>query len=434
MPIIFIFSGSIFAQVTIQHWVHPSGANIFLVETKSLPMVDLQIDWQAGAVHVPKDKDGLASLVATMIDKGAIVDSKLLTEAQISDRLADHGAVLSVAAGSDRTSLKVRSLSDEKYLKPVINLVASILTAPAFDSKIFGREKDLMISAVKEADIKPEVILSKEFDRQIYGNHPLSRTPGVETIQRVNIGDVREFYKTRFTAANSKITIVGNLSRDNADMVVSKLIQGLPASSSQSFKIIEPVQLLTSRPLVDRVIKINHPAQQSHILMGLPLISRKDPDYFPLLVGNYILGGGGFVSRLMKEVREKRGLAYSVYSYMAPGKDIGPFVAGMQTKKDQSELAVQVMTETIAHFVAEGPSDDEMIAAKENLTNGFPLRIDSNKKILDNVANIAWNDLPLDTLDTWTKQLNKVTKEQVSAAYKKHLDMNKIVTVIVGGQ
>jgi zinc protease len=136
----------------------------------------------------------------------------------------------------------------------------------------------------------------------------------------------------------------------------------------------------------------------------------------------------------MKEVREKRGLAYSVYSYMAPGRDVGPFVAGMQTKKDQADLAVQVMTETIASFVNEGPSDEEIRSAKENLTNGFPLRIDSNKKILDNVASIAWNDLPLDTLDTWTKQLNAVTKEQVVAAYKKHLDMNKIVTVVVGGQ
>ena len=119
---------------------------------------------------------------------------------------------------------------------------------------------------------------------------------------------------------------------------------------------------------------------------------------------------------------------------ISPGKDVGPFVAGMQTKKDQTDLAVQVMSETIANFVANGPSDEEMKAAKENLTNGFPLRIDSNKKILDNVASIAWNDLPLDTLDTWTQQLNAVTKEQVMVAYKKHLDINKVVTVVVGGQ
>lgn len=427
-------NSSAFADIAIKNWVHASGAKVFLVETTAIPMVDVQIDWGAGGIHVPADKVGLASLTAVMIDKGAIKNSKILSEAEISDQFADHGAMLSIAAGSDRTSLKLRSLSDKKYLTPVIDLVATILKAPAFDAGILSREKDLMMSSIKEADLKPEIVLGKEFDRQIYGNHPLSRSATVASVKKINIADVRDFYRKRFYAANSKITIVGNLSRDDANAVVDQLVNVLPKENSESFAVIDSVKLLDAKPLADRLIKIDHPSQQAHISMGLPMISRKDPDYFPLLLGNYILGGGGFVSRLMKEVRETRGLAYSVYSYMAPGKDVGPFVAGMQTKKDQSDLAVQVMHETIGNFVANGPSDEEMRAAKENLTNGFPLRIDSNKKILDNVSSIAWNDLPLDTLDTWTKQLNAVTKEQVVTAYKKHLDMNKVVTVIVGGQ
>ncbi|QWD79652.1 insulinase family protein [Polynucleobacter sp. MWH-Spelu-300-X4] len=426
-------SVQVFAEITIKNWTHSSGAKVFLVETASIPMVDLQIDWGAGAVDVPVDKTGLASLTAAMLDKGAMVHGKVLSEAEISDRLADQGAVVSVMAGADRTSFKLRSLSDRKYLSPVIDLAASVLSAPVFDAKILNREKDLMISSIKEANLKPEVVLGKEFDRQLYGSHPLSRSATVQTVEKINISDVRDFYKKRFFAANSKITIVGNLNHVDADAIIDKLMKGLPVSSSQ-LKVVEPVKLLSAKPLADRVIKINHPSQQAHISMGLPMIARKDPDYFPLLLGNYILGGGGFVSRLMKEVREKRGLAYSVYSYVAPGKDIGPFVAGMQTKKEQSDLAVKVMTETITNFVTNGPTDEEIKSAKENLTNGFPLRIDSNKKILDNVASIAWNELPLDTLNTWTMQLNAVTKDQVIAAYKKHLDMNKIVTVVVGGQ
>lgn len=429
-----IINNSAFADIAIRNWVHASGARVFLVETTAIPMVDVQIDWAAGGNHVPADKVGLASLTATMIDKGAIQNGKILSEAEISDKFADHGAMLSITAGSDRTSLKVRSLSDKKYLMPVVDLVATVLKAPTFDANILSREKDLMVSSIKEADLKPEVILGKEFDRQIYGRHPLSRSATVASVKKINIADVRDFYRKKFLAANSKITIVGNLSRDDANTIVGQLVQVFPAAVPSDLEVTDSVKLLDVKPLADRVIKISHPSQQAHISMGLPMIARKDPDYFPLLLGNYILGGGGFVSRLMKEVREKRGLAYSVYSYIAPGKDIGPFVAGMQTKKDQSDLAVQVMNETIANFVANGPSDEEMRAAKENLTNGFPLRIDSNKKILDNVANIAWNELPLDTLDTWTKQLNAVTKEQVVAAYKKHLDMNRMVTVIVGGQ
>jgi len=136
---------------------------------------------------------------------------------------------------------------------------------------------------------------------------------------------------------------------------------------------------------------------------------------------------------LMKEVREKRGLSYSVYSYVAAGKQIGPFAAGLQTQKKQADMALEVMRQTIADYVNNGPTVEELEAAKQNLINGFPLRIDSNKKILDNVANIAWVGLPLDTLDTWTDQVRQVTVEQIKQAFSKHIDMQAMVTVIVGG-
>ncbi|MGA0884189.1 MAG: M16 family metallopeptidase, partial [Candidatus Nanopelagicales bacterium] len=235
----------------------------------------------------------------------------------------------------------------------------------------------------------------------------------------------------RYAVKGSKITIVGDITRQNADILVAKLMATLPAEA-KVITMAPEVKLFEKKDPKQQVIKVPHSAQQAHISMGMPTIARKDPDYFPMLVGNYVLGGGGFVSRLTKEVREKRGLAYSVYSYVSPGRQVGPFVAGMQTKKEQADLSVEVMKKTISDFIESGPSDTEILAAKNNLVNGFPLRIDSNKKILDNVASIAWNDLPLDTLDTWTKQLSSVTKEQVIAAYKKHLDMDKLVTVIVG--
>jgi zinc protease len=167
--------------------------------------------------------------------------------------------------------------------------------------------------------------------------------------------------------------------------------------------------------------------------MGTIAITRNDPDYFPLLVGNYVLGGGGFVSRLVKEVREKRGLAYSVYSYIAPGKEPGPFAAGMQTQVGQIQTALDVMCTTIGDYVNQGPTDEELTAAKANLINGFPLRIDSNRKLLDNVASIAWLGLPLDTLDRWTQEVANVNADQIRQALKKHIQMNTIVTVVVGG-
>jgi zinc protease len=168
--------------------------------------------------------------------------------------------------------------------------------------------------------------------------------------------------------------------------------------------------------------------------MGMTAIARNNPDYFPLLVGNYILGGGGFVSRLVSEVREKRGLAYSVSSYFAPGKETGIFQSGLQTKNDQAALALEVMSSTIGKFIADGPTSAELLAAKSNLVNGYPLRIDNNRKLLDNVSSIAWNDLPLNTMEVWTKQVEAVTLEQVTAAFQKYLAMDRMKIVVLGAQ
>jgi zinc protease len=169
------------------------------------------------------------------------------------------------------------------------------------------------------------------------------------------------------------------------------------------------------------------------VFIGQPGHKRDDPDFFALLVGNYTLGGGGFVSRLTTEVREKRGLSYSVYSYFSPGLHAGAFMVGLQTRPDQAEQALQVSREVVARFVAEGPTPQELKAAKDNLIGGFALRIDSNRKLLDNVANIAWNNLPLDYLDSWTRQVEKVTATDVRAAFARKLQPERMVTVVVGG-
>jgi zinc protease len=179
-------------------------------------------------------------------------------------------------------------------------------------------------------------------------------------------------------------------------------------------------------------LRVFHPASQSHILIGVPGMSRNDPDYFPLYVGNYILGGGGFVSRLMNEVREKRGLAYSVYSYFMPMKQPGAFQIGLQTKKEQADGALALVHKTVADFVAQGPTEKELIAAKQNIVGGFPLRIDSNRKILDYLSIIGFYDMPLSYLDDFTTKVEKVTVAQIRSAFSRHIHPEKMATVIVG--
>jgi zinc protease len=170
------------------------------------------------------------------------------------------------------------------------------------------------------------------------------------------------------------------------------------------------------------------------VLIGQPGYRRADPDHFALTLGNYVLGGGGFVSRLTEQVREKRGLAYSVYSSFSPGLHAGAFRIGFQTRPDQAAEAVKVSQDVLAKFVADGPTEAELKAAKDNLIGGFPLLLDSNRKLLGNIANIAWNDLPLDYLETWTARVNAITVADVKAAFARKLQPEKMVTVVVGGQ
>jgi zinc protease len=426
-----LISLPVLAGIPIQQWTHSNGAQIYLVEAKTIPMLDIQVDWFAGSVADPVNKLGLASMTASLIDKGSKVGQRVILESETSDYLANLGASLSFGAGTEKASMRLRTLSDEKRRNELIKLATDILKEPIFDQKIVMREKARVISAIKESNLKPEFILSKEFNRQIYGDHPFGKTPTVDTIQSITSADMMDFYKSRYAVQDAKVTIVGDISKQEADLIIGRLMSTLPLNAKVPTNVPE-VKLFEKKSLEQKTIKISHAAQQAHISIGMPTISRKDPDYFPMLLGNYILGGGGFVSRLTSEVREKRGLAYSISSYVAPGRQVGPFVAGMQTKKEQADLAVDVMRKTISEFVEVGPTEAEMIAAKSNLINGFPLRIDSNRKILDNVASIAWNDLPLDTLDTWTNQMRAVTREQVIAAFKKNLDVDKLVTVVVG--
>ncbi|MEJ5211709.1 MAG: insulinase family protein, partial [Burkholderiales bacterium] len=182
-----------------------------------------------------------------------------------------------------------------------------------------------------------------------------------------------------------------------------------------------------------QTVRLPHPATQAHILMGQPGMSRLDPDYFPLLVGNYVLGGGGFDSRILKEIRQKRGLAYSAYSYFLPLAQPGPLIMGVQTKKEDAPEVLRVLKETVSRFVTEGPTGAELAQARNNIVLGFPLRMDSNRKILDFLGVIGFYDLPLTWLDDYPKAVARVTAAQVRDAFRRRVLPEKMVTVVVGG-
>lgn len=413
------------AAFTIEHWLTPSGARVYFVESRALPIVDVQLDFAAGTAFDPPGKSGLASLTRDLLDQGA----GELDERAIANRLADLGARLGGAADMDRASVSLRTLSTADKRDPALALLRDIVAAPRFPAAVVEREQARTIAALKEALTRPETIAARAFWSAMYPAHPYGVQSTPESLAALSRDDLLAFHAGNYSAPRAVITIVGDVSRADAEAIAAGLAAALPAGDPAALPVLPEPAIAGGGER-----RIAHPAAQAHVLLGMPAMRRGDADFFPLLVGNYTLGGGGFVSRLVNEVRDKRGYAYSVYSYFQPLKQTGPFSIGLQTKKASAAAALALTRETFARFLADGPSAAELQAAKQNLIGSFPLRLDSNRKIVDNVASIGFYGLPLDYLDRYAEKVDAVSIAEVRAAFARHLRVDALTTVVVGGQ
>ncbi|MDT7521020.1 pitrilysin family protein [Rhodoferax sp. TBRC 17198] len=418
------------AGIPIQHWTQPQGARVFLVESPAIPMVDVQIDLDAGSRRDPADQPGLANLMASSTSNGVRAShaGPALDENQLSEAWADLGASFGGSASADRMSFALRSLTYPDILDQAVALAARQIGEPAFPEAPWLRDRPKLIASLKEANTRPATLVARAFNRAVYGNHPYGYEPTEASLLRTHVQHMRDLHARVLRACAVQVSIVGALNRTQADALVTKLLARLPQAGCVKPPPVPEVQPLAAAS--DQ--RIAFASAQAHVLVGQPGFKRNDPDFFALTVGNHVLGGGGFTARLTEEVREKRGLTYSVYSFFAPGLHAGAFTVGLQTRPDQAEQALSLVREVLSRFVAQGPSYKELQAAKDNLMGGFALRIDSNKKLLDNVANIAWNRLPLDYLDTWTQQIDKLTAADVRAAMARVLQPDRMATVLLG--
>jgi zinc protease len=435
------------AAIPVQHWTQPSGAKVYLVESPSIPMVDVRIDFDAGSRRDPADKAGLASAAAEIGAKGVTAAGpasgagaagpagmaryeQALDENQLSEAWTDLGADFSANVTADRMSFSLRSLNYPDLLPKVAQLAARQLGDPAFPETVWERERQRMAAAIREANTRPATVAGNAYNAAVYGTHPYGFETTETTLSHISAQDMRQMYRALVQPCRAKVSVVGALTRAQADALVATLLSRLqpdPAGSCVPLPVVPEVAPLTAA----NVRYIPFVSAQAQVLMGQPGYKRSDPDYFALLVGNYVLGGG-FVSRLTQEVREKRGLSYSVYSNFSPGLHAGAFTIGLQTRPDQAAQAVQISRDVLARFVAGGPTEAELKEAKSYLVGGFPLLIDSNRKLLGNVSNIAWNDLPLDYLETWTRNVERITVAEVKAAFARKLQPQRMVTITVG--
>jgi len=413
------------ALLPIQQWQTPAGARVYFVENHDLPMLDLSVHFPAGAGYDRPETSGVASMTNHLLRLGA--DG--MGEDEIARRLADVGAQLGGRFGTDFAGLALRTLVSSRERREAFDLFTRILSRPEFPAAVLEREKVRLIGALKEADTRPETIAAVNFYRMVYHDHPYAlRSSGeVATVEKLTREELVAFYRSHYVAQRAVVAMIGDVSRADAEAIAEEATRGLPQATG-TLPPLPPVPELSAAAA--RLIA--HPASQAHILIGAPGIARDDPDYFPLYVGNHILGGGGFVSRITEEVRQKRGLAYSAYSYFSPLRRQGPFLIGLQTRRDQAQEALKVVREVVRDFVTGGPTADELKAAKQNIIGGFPLRVDSNAKIHEYLVLIGTYRLPLTYLDDFVSRVDAVTVAQVKDAFARRIHPERMVTVVVG--
>ncbi|MDZ7661772.1 pitrilysin family protein [Thiohalophilus sp.] len=411
--------------LAIQSWKTDNGTRVVFVPAPELPMVDVRVVFDAGSAR-DGNLPGLAKITAGMLDEGA--GDRDADE--LARRFDDIGASYSASVKRDMAAFSLRTLVDKPLREQALSTFASILGEPTFPNDSFNRVRRNTLVSLQNKKQSPGDLAKDLFYKNLFGKHPYA-TPvsgEEESVKAMQRGDLQTFYQQYMVANNAVVAIVGQLDRQQAkelaEQVTAKLNPGEPAPS------LPEVEALSEANRVDHA----HPSAQTHILVGQPGMRRGDRDYFSLYVGNHILGGSGFGSRIVETIREDRGLAYSSYSYFVPQRVNGAFIMGLQTSNEQAQQALALLQEVLVKFIDQGPTKDELAHAKKNITGGFPLRIDSNKDIVEYLAMIEFYGLPHDYLDTFNENVEAVSAADIRDAFQRRIDPEKLLTVTVGKQ
>ena len=416
---------SSWAAVKIEHWQTAQSSRVYFVQTPALPILDVRVSFDAGSAR-DGAQFGLAALTSAMLENG----SGEWDADQVAQRFESVGANFSTGLSKDMAWLSLRSLVQPGLLDDALTTFKSVIAQPRFAEDDFQREKARTLAGLKHREESPAAIAAMAFQKALYHDHPYAHPEEglVQTVSGFESADLKRFYQTHYVASNAVIVIIGDVNRQKAEQIANQLVSGLAIGEKPSE--IPAVQINTEASEQ----RIEFPSSQTHVLVGMPGTYRKDPDYFALYVGNHILGGGSLVSRLFDEVREKRGLAYTASSQFAPLYRNGSFTMGLQTRNDQADKALAVANATLKEFVDKGPTEKELNAAKQNITGGFAMRVDTNSKLLDYVTMIGFYQQPLDYLEIFQAKIQAVSVEDVKEVFKRRIHPEWMQTIMVGAR
>lgn len=420
-----VVSSLSWANPDIQHWTTENGARVYFVPAPELPMVDISVVFDAGAAR-DGQKPGVAKMTAAMLDEG----TEAMNADEIASAFARVGAKFSANSERDMAVFSLRSLTEKQAFEQALETYSEVLSRPAFRQEAFERIQQTLLTRLQAENQSPKAIAARTFYENLYVGHPYSVMPAgnADSVKQLTPADLKAFYERYYVSSNAVVVIVGAVDRSKAEDIAARLTADL--QTGQPAEALPAVSQLKASQRINK----SFPSTQTTIVMGQIGISRDDPDYFPLYVGNHILGGSGLVSLLSDELREKRGLTYGVYSYFRPMRQKGPYQFMLQTRNEKAQEALQVLQDTLTSFIENGPSEEELTAAKQNITGGFALRVDSNSKIADYLAMIGFYDLPLDYLDSFNDKVNAVTVADIKQAFKRRVNAENMLTVLVGGE
>ena len=402
-----------------------NGMVLLLSEKHDIPMVTVSMAIKAGNTAAPVDKPGIASLTASLLTQGTV----RRTASQISNEIDFIGGSLSVSGGDDFASAGLRVL--KKDLATGFDLLADVLMNPVFDQKEIDRKVKEILASIQQQKDEPNVVAGEAFTKEVFGRNSYGQTNEdiAAYLPKLTQQEVVDFYHARFGPKGAVIAVVGDVTESEIVQMLNRFFKGWKQSERPLPASIEP-------PRIDKNIvrKIHKDISQANIAMGHLGISRNNPDYYAVMIMNYILGGGGFSSRLMDSIRDNKGLAYDVHSAVVALKEPGRFEITIQTKNESANEVIAESLREVGRIRSELVAEKELADAKAYLTGSFPLRMDTSAKIAGILVSIELYNLGLDYPQKYAGIINSVTREDILRVAKKYLHPDRMVIVVVANQ
>ncbi|SLN32926.1 M16 family metallopeptidase [Oceanibacterium hippocampi] len=410
------------AAPAIEEVTSPGGIRAWLVNEPSIPVIAVRVAWRGGSRLDPADKPGVANLLSGLLDEGA---GELDSEA-FQHRLAELAIKLSFDAGRDAFAADLTTLSENR--DEAFRLLALALESPRFDEEPVARIRRQILSSLSRAEADPGTLAGRAWMAAAFPGHPYSRPSDgtLASVPTITVEDLQTWRQRYLALDNIVISVVGDIDAKTLGPLLDKTFGSLPAKTWPTD--VPEVEPAGGGRL--EVIPFDNP--QSQVIFGREGVKRDDPDYYAAYVMNYVLGGGGFESRLNEEIREKRGLVYSVYSYVNPLDFSSLLMGGLGTSNDQVAEAIELVRKEVGRLREDGVTEAELADAKTYINGSFPLRLSSNASIARILVAMQLDHLGIDYLEKRDALIEKVTLDDVRRVARRLLDPKDMLIVVVG--